>query len=63
MAAGERPVVRPVGGRMRRSRRAGGVALTVDGFNLVGTASGVYDHALVLVDPKGTVTTDASGIL
>lgn len=40
---------------------AHGWAVTVDGFNLVGTTTGLFDHAAVLVDPKGTITTDASG--
>lgn len=40
---------------------ARGWAITVDGFNLVGSTTGVFDHAAVLVDPKGTITIDASG--
>ena len=36
-------------------------SLTVDAFNVVGTATGLYDHAALLIDPKGTITTDASG--
>jgi hypothetical protein len=38
-----------------------GWALTVDGFSVVGSTTGLYDHAAVLVDAKGTITTDASG--
>ncbi|HEY4320791.1 MAG TPA: carboxypeptidase regulatory-like domain-containing protein [Gemmatimonadales bacterium] len=38
-----------------------GLALTVDAYNVISTSTGLYDHALVLVDPHGTVTTDASG--
>ncbi len=38
-----------------------GWAVTVDGFNIVGTTTGLFDHAAVLVDPKGTITTDATG--
>ncbi|HEY3933828.1 MAG TPA: hypothetical protein VGL65_04355, partial [Gemmatimonadales bacterium] len=38
-----------------------GWAITVDGFNLVGSTTGIYDHAAVLVDPTRTITTDGSG--
>ena len=38
-----------------------GWALTVDGFGVVGSSTGLYDHAAVLVNPKSTITTDASG--
>jgi hypothetical protein len=38
-----------------------GWAITLDGFNLAGTTTGRFDHAAVLVDPKGTITTDATG--
>ncbi|MGH7593292.1 MAG: hypothetical protein ACRELE_05510, partial [Gemmatimonadales bacterium] len=40
---------------------ARGWAVTVDGFNIVGTSTGLFDHAAVLVDPNGTITTDTSG--
>jgi hypothetical protein len=39
------------------------VAIVLDGFNLAGTATGIFDHAAVLVDPKGTITVDGSGHL
>lgn len=37
------------------------LAVTVDAFNVVGSATGIVDRAAVLVDPKGSITTDASG--
>jgi hypothetical protein len=37
------------------------VELTLDVVNLVASRTGVYDRALVLVDPQGTLTTDGSG--
>jgi hypothetical protein len=37
------------------------LSLTVNAFNLVGTATGLYDRAALLIDPKGSITTDASG--
>jgi carboxypeptidase family protein/TonB-dependent receptor-like protein len=40
---------------------ARGWSITLDGFNLAGTTTGLFDHAAVLVDPKGTITTDAAG--
>lgn len=43
----------PIGGRR--------VLLTVSGFNLVSSESGVVDRAAVLVDPDRTWDTDASG--
>ncbi len=46
----------PIGGSHR-------VQLTVDAFNLAGSATGLYDHAAVLVDPAGTITYDGSGHL
>jgi hypothetical protein len=46
----------PIGG----SRR---VMLTLSAFNLVSTGTGVIDRAAVLVDPAGTITTDANGRL
>jgi hypothetical protein len=36
---------------------------TLSAFNLVSTATGVVDRAAVLVDPDGTITTDANGRL
>ena len=42
---------------------ASGWAITVDGFNVVGTSTGLFDHAAVLVSPNGIITTDASGHL
>lgn len=44
----------PIGGARQ-------VQLTVDVFNVIGTATGLYDHAAVLVDPSGTITYDGSG--
>jgi hypothetical protein len=44
--------VRSLGGR---------VMVLVDVFNVVSTPTGVVDRALLLVDPAGTVTTDALG--
>ena len=44
----------PVGGARR-------VALAVDAFNLVGTETGLVDHAAVLVNPAGTISVDAAG--
>ncbi|MES2124556.1 MAG: carboxypeptidase-like regulatory domain-containing protein [Gemmatimonadota bacterium] len=44
----------PIGGRSR-------VALTVDAFNLVGSETGRFDHAAVLVNPAGDITIDAAG--
>ncbi len=38
-----------------------GWMLTIDGFNVVGTTTGLFDHAAMLVNPNGTITTDASG--
>ena len=38
-----------------------GWMLTIDGFNVVGTTTGLFDHAAVLVNPNGSITTDASG--
>jgi hypothetical protein len=35
--------------------------LQVDAFNVVSTATGLVDRALVLIDPNGALTTDASG--
>lgn len=46
----------PVGG----SRR---VILTLSAFNLVSTATGIVDRAAVLVDPEGSIGTDANGSL
>ena len=46
----------PIGG----SRR---VVLTLSAFNLVSTTTGVVDRAAVLVDPSGSITTDANGRL
>jgi hypothetical protein len=37
------------------------VEVTLDVVNLVASRTGVYDRALVLVDPQGTLTTDGSG--
>jgi hypothetical protein len=42
-------------------RIARGWALTLDGFSVVGSTTGLYDHAAVLVDPRGAITTDAGG--
>ncbi|HXW97810.1 MAG TPA: carboxypeptidase regulatory-like domain-containing protein [Gemmatimonadales bacterium] len=43
-------------------RSVGGhVQLTFDIINLVSSQAGIWDHALVLVNPAGTLTTDASG--
>lgn len=44
----------PIGGRSH-------VALTVDAFNLVGSVTGRFDHAAVLVNPAGAITIDAAG--
>jgi hypothetical protein len=43
--------------------RAGGarVAITLDAFNVVSTAAGLVDRALVLVDPAGSITGVGSG--
>ena len=38
-----------------------GWALTLDGFSVLGSTTGLYDHAAVLVNPAGSITTDASG--
>lgn len=38
-----------------------GWALTLDGFSVLGSTTGLYDHAAVLLNPKGSITTDASG--
>ena len=38
-----------------------GWALTVDGFNVVGTETGMFDHAALLVGKTGSITTDATG--
>lgn len=46
----------PVGGARR-------VLLTIDGFNVVGTGTGLYDHAAVKVNPAGTITTGQGGRL
>ncbi|HEX3927699.1 MAG TPA: TonB-dependent receptor [Gemmatimonadales bacterium] len=37
------------------------LAVTVDGFNVVGTATGLMDRAAVLVDPNGSMSTNAAG--
>ncbi|MGH7583685.1 MAG: carboxypeptidase regulatory-like domain-containing protein [Gemmatimonadales bacterium] len=37
------------------------VALTVDGYNVAGSATGLYDHAAVLVDGSRSITFDQSG--
>jgi hypothetical protein len=39
------------------------LALTVDAFNLVATATGLLDRALYLVNPTGAITTAADGSL
>jgi hypothetical protein len=39
----------------------GHVELTLDVINLAASSAGVMDHALVLVDPAGTLVTDPSG--
>ncbi|MES2304395.1 MAG: carboxypeptidase regulatory-like domain-containing protein [Gemmatimonadota bacterium] len=44
----------PVGGARR-------VALTLDGFNVIATETGLVDHAAVLVNPTGTISTDGTG--
>lgn len=44
----------PVGG-------ARNVALTIDGFNVVGSEIGIVDRAVFLVDPAGTITLDGAG--
>jgi hypothetical protein len=44
----------PVGGRHH-------VAVVLDGFNVVGTATGIFDHAAVLINAKGVISHDASG--
>ena len=38
-----------------------GWALTLDGFGVLGSTTGLYDHAAVLVNPAGSIATDASG--
>lgn len=37
------------------------VVMMLDGFNIVGTATGLVDRAAALVDPRGSITIDASG--
>ncbi len=44
----------PVGGARR-------VALAVDAFNVVGSAIGIIDRAVFLVDPAGAITIDGAG--
>lgn len=46
---------------LRLPAELGGLRLSVDAFNVVATAAGLRDHALVLVDPTGTLVTDANG--
>jgi len=45
----------PVGATGRR------IALEVDGFNLIGTATGIVDRAAVLIDRTRTLITDGAG--
>ncbi len=42
-------------------RGPGTVSLTVDAFNVVGTATGLIDHALVLINPNGGLSVDPAG--
>ncbi len=44
-----------LGGRGRR------IAITVDAFNVVATATGVIDRAALLIDPAGSITTGTGG--
>jgi hypothetical protein len=37
------------------------LALTVDAFNVVATTTGLVDHAALLIDPNGSLTTAANG--
>jgi hypothetical protein len=37
------------------------LAFTVDAFNVVSSATGLVDHAAMLIDPTKTLTTDANG--
>ncbi len=37
------------------------LAFTVDAFNLVSSATGIVDHAALLIDPTKTLITDANG--
>ena len=37
------------------------VLLTIDGYNVIGSETGVFDHAAVLVDPHGAIAVDDSG--
>jgi hypothetical protein len=46
----------PIGGERR-------VVLTLSAFNLVSTATGIVDRAAVLVDPNGSIGSDANGRL
>jgi len=39
------------------------LAFTVDAFNLVSSATGLVDHAAMLIDPTRTLTTDANGVV
>jgi hypothetical protein len=39
------------------------LAFTVDAFNLVSSATGLVDHAAMLIDPTKTLTTDANGVV
>jgi hypothetical protein len=41
--------------------RGGSVHLTVDAFNVVTTKAGIVDRAALLIDPAGSITTDAGG--
>ena len=40
---------------------AGNLEVTLDAFNLVATETGLVDRALLLVDPGGSISTDAQG--
>jgi hypothetical protein len=40
---------------------SGNLEVTLDAFNLVATETGLVDRALLLIDPSGSITTDAQG--
>ena len=44
-----------------RSLAGGRVEVTLDLINLLSSETGIYDHALVLIDPNGTLVTSGSG--
>jgi carboxypeptidase family protein len=40
---------------------SGNLQVTLDAFNVVATETGLVDRALLLIDPTGSITTDAQG--